>query len=457
MKKSPAIKLMAHQEVTVKMLDASDEVFDMSDPGTGKTIAHITGVVNSLKKQKHKTLIFAPKSLLRSAWDNDIKKVAPTLKRSIATATNRAKALNVDADIYITNHDAAVQIAKMPPSFFKQFANGTLIIDESSAFKHRTSARSKAMAKIARQFKRKRLLSGTPSTNTICDVWHQTLIIDGGKRLGKSFFGFRSAVCTPTQVGPSPNMVKWEDRPNAEYTVTAMLKDITVRHKFEDCTDIPANHQYPMPIQLSAKHMAAYKQLEATSILELNSDTVTAVNGAVLYTKLLQAASGAAYSTEDNYMVIDTERYELIMDLLSARKHSIVFFNWKHQRDEIVKLALKHDFKFAIIDGSVNSKERERIVEDYQAGFYDFLLAHPQSAGHGLTLTKGTTTIFASPTANLEHYLQGLKRIHRIGQTEKTETITIIAEGTIDEYVYARLLAKDMRMTKYLELLKVQK
>jgi SNF2 family DNA or RNA helicase len=448
---------MAHQKVTVDALDKSDEIFDMSDPGTGKTIAHISGVINSLKREKHKTLIFAPKSLLRSAWDNDIQKVAPTLKRSIATASNRVKALKADADVYITNHDAAVQIAKMPPSFFKQFANGTLIIDESSAFKHRTSARSKAMAKIARQFKRRRILSGTPSTNSITDVWHQTFILDNGKRLGKSFFGFRSAVCTPTQVGPSPNMIKWEDRPNAEYTVAALLRDITVRHKFEDCTDIPQNHQYPMSFALTPKHLAAYKQLEATSILELNSDTVTAVNGAVLYTKLLQAASGAVYNDAGDYTLIDTERYELIMDLLSARQHSVVFFNWQHQRDEIMKHADKHDFRYALIDGSVSSTERERIVTDYQAGFYDFLLAHPQSAGHGLTLTKGTTTIFASPTANLEHYLQGLKRIHRIGQTEKTETITIVAEGTIDDYVYAKLLAKDLRMTKYLELLKEQK
>jgi SNF2 family DNA or RNA helicase len=82
------------------------------------------------------------------------------------------------------------------------------------------------------------------------------------------------------------------------------------------------------------------------------------------------------------------------------------------------------------------------------------LFAHPQSAGHGLTLTKGTATIWPSPTPNLEHYLQGLKRIHRIGQTEKTETIMIVAPGTIEEQVYEALLAKDARMTNLLTLLK---
>jgi SNF2 family DNA or RNA helicase len=452
-----AIKLMAHQKRSVKFLDSNDKVFDMSDPGTGKTIVQITDVQATNKKAKHKTLIFAPKSLLRSAWDNDFSKAAPTMTRSIATAANRAKALAVDSDVYITNHDAAVQLAKMPASFWKKFAGGTLIIDESSAFKHRTSSRSKAMAKISRNFKRVRLMSGTPSTNTICDLWHQVFILDQGKRLGTSFFNFRSAVCTPTQIGPQPQMVEWRDKPNSSAVVSALISDITIRNKFEDCVDIPPNHQYSMPFHLNSKHFKSYKELENTSILELNNEKTTAVNGAVLYTKLLQASSGAIYNDAGAYTLIDYDRYNLVIDLVSERTHSIVFFNWQHQRDKLVEIADLRGLKYAVIDGQVSSKERERIVEDYQKGFYDVLFAHPQSAGHGLTLTKGVATIFASPTHNLEHYLQALKRIHRIGQTEKTETICIVAPGTIEEDVYANMLAKDARMTDLLTLLKNKK
>ena len=448
---------MAHQKVSLKKLSSCDAVFDMSDPGTGKTIVQISDIANTTKIKKHKTLILAPKSLLRSAWDNDFKKAAPTLSRSIATATNRTKALNEDSDVYITNHDAATQLAKMPVSFWKKFQGGTLIIDESSAFKHRTSARSKAVAKISLYFKRVRLMTGTPSTNTICDLWHQVYLLDRGVRLGRSFFAFRGAVCTPKQVGPMPNMVQWADKDTAEPAVSGLIQDIVIRHKFEDCVDIPKNHQYAIPCFLSVKHFAAYKELERTSILNISKSTISAVNGAVLYTKLLQAASGAAYNDEKTYTVIDTERYELVLDLVEERSHSIVFFNWRHQRDEIIKLAVSAKLPFAVIDGETSSKERERIVEDYQKGFYKFLLAHPQSAGHGLTLTKGIATIWCSPTPNLEHYLQGLKRIHRIGQTEKTETIMLVAEGTIEEEVYASLLRKDAKMTTLLELLKKQK
>lgn len=449
------LTLMQHQKQSVKALGKKNAVFDMSCPGTGKTIVQITNVANTIKHERHKVLIFAPKSLLRSAWDNDFKKVAPTLIRSIALASNRIAAFAADADVYITNHDAAAVLAKKPASFWNKFRGGTLIIDESSAFKHRTSARSKAMVKISKQFKRVRLMSGTPNTNGICDLWHQVYLLDYGQRLGTSFFAFRSSVCAPVQVGPMPNMVQWEDKPNAEEAVAGLIQDIVIRHKFEDCVDIPPNHQYSVPFELSKKHMMQYTELENASLLQLKDTTVTAVNGAALYTKLLQLASGAVYNDAGAYSLIDTDRYDMILDLVEARPNTIVFFNWQHQRDELIKLAEKRDLRFALIDGSITRiGERERIVEAYQKGLYDVLFAHPQSAGHGLTLTRGKATIWASPTPNLEHYLQGLKRIHRIGQTDKTETIMLVAPNTIEESVYAALMAKDAKMTNLLQLLK---
>jgi hypothetical protein len=280
-------------------------------------------------------------------------------------------------------------------------------------------------------------------------------LLDEGKRLGKSFFAFRAAVCTPEQVGPGVGMVQWTDKPNAEAAVSALLSDIVIRHAFEDCTDIPENHKYSVPFALNKNHFLQYKELENDSILETKTSSITAINGAVLYTKLLQLASGAVYNDTGDYTLIDTARYELVLDLAEARKHSIVFFNWKHQRDELIKLAEKRGLTFALIDGSVTRKgEREDVVRDYQNGRYQVLFAHPQSAGHGLTLTKGTATIWASPTYNLEHYQQGLKRIHRIGQTEKTETIMVVAPGTIEERVYESLQAKNVKMSSLLEFLK---
>lgn len=394
----------------------------------------------------------ATKSLLESAWQKDFNEFAPNMGVSVAYATNRDKAFECDADVYVTNHDAAKWLAAQPKSFFAKF--DTLIIDESTAFKHHTSQRSKAVAKITKYFKYRRLLTGTPNGNGICDLWHQIFLLDDGVRLGKSFFGFRAAACIPEQVGPQASMIKWNDRPGIEATVSAMIRDITIRHRFEDCVDIPENHKYAVTFKLGKKHYAQYNDMQDFHIMQLKKTTVTAVNGAVVAGKLLQVASGAVYNDDGEYSLIDNGRYQLVMDLVEERAHSIVFFNWEHQRDELVREAERRGLSFAVYDGSTNDRARAGIVKDYQAGQYRVLFAHPQSAGHGLTLTRGTATIWASPTYNLEHFLQGLKRIHRIGQTERTETIVVVAEGTIDEKVWQSLQDKKVKMADLLEGLK---
>ena len=141
-------------------------------------------------------------------------------------------------------------------------------------------------------------------------------------------------------------------------------------------------------------------------------------------------------------------------DLVEARENSVVFFNWSHQRDQLIKEFEKRGITYVVIDGNTSDKARKEAVDHFQAGFYRVLLAHPQSAAHGLTLTKGTTTIWASPTYNLEHYLQGNRRIYRAGQTKKTETIVVLAPGTVEEKVYQKLQDKDARQSTMLELLK---
>ena len=444
--------LFAHQKESVSFLKKSDIVFDTSDPGTGKTRVEVEDFAARRRRGGKCALVMATKSLLESAWQKDFNEFAPDMGVSVAYATNRDKAFECDADVYVTNHDAAKWLAAQPKSFFAKF--DTLIIDESTAFKHHTSQRSKAVAKITKYFKYRRLLTGTPNGNGICDLWHQIFLLDDGVRLGKSFFGFRAAACIPEQVGPQASMIKWNDRPGIEATVSAMIRDITIRHRFEDCVDIPENHKYAVTFKLGKKHYAQYNDMQDFHIMQLKKTTVTAVNGAVVAGKLLQVASGAVYNDDGEYSLIDNGRYQLVMDLVEERAHSIVFFNWEHQRDELVREAERRGLSFAVYDGSTNDRARVGIVKDYQAGQYRVLFAHPQSAGHGLTLTRGTATIWASPTYNLEHFLQGLKRIHRIGQTERTETIVVVAEGTIDEKVWQSLQDKKVKMADLLEGLK---
>lgn len=442
------LPLFEHQKTSIEFAKNKPCVFDTSDPGTGKTRVYI----ELLQQNQGKTLVLCPKSLMRPAWAADIHKFAPHVKISVATAAKRDEAFEYPADVYITNHDAAVWLAKKHSSFFREFT--TLIIDEAGAFKHSTSQRSKAMKKVVKHFKYRYALNGTPNPNTITDIWHQVMLLDDGQRLGPVFFAFRNSVCTPKQVGPQPNMVKWEDKPGAQEAVSMLIKDMTVRHKFEECLDIPDNFEHEMTYELTDKQHKAYTQMKAAEIALVNDTVVSAINAAAVMTKLLQIASGAVYVSPDNYEVVDEGRYEMILDLVEARQHSIVFFLWKHQRNLLVQEAIKRKVSYAVIDGTVSEKDRAEIVRRYQQGLYKVIFAHPQSAAHGLTLTKGTTTIWASPTYNLEHFEQGNRRIYRAGQTQKTETIVVVAKDTCEEKVYQALKTKSIRMDNLLEMMK---
>lgn len=441
-----------HQTQTHNLLMSQNEVMDTSDPGTGKTRGHLEAFADRRSQGSRGALVVAPKSLLQSAWGNDIDKFRPEMSYICAYANNRAKAFEQDTDFHITNTDAVKWLAKQPAKFFRRY--DTLIIDECTSFKHRTSARSKAINKIKKYFKYRTGLTGTPNSNTITDLWHQIFLLDDGQRLGKSFFQFRNSVCFPNQCGPMANHVKWEDKPGVEEAVAGLLAGMTIRHVFEECMDIPPNQQSTMVYEIPPKLRRQYEELKEMCILELQeSDNINAVNAATLRNKLLQVASGAVYSAEGEYVVLDPARYEFITDLVEQRKHSVVFFIWRHQRDQLVAQAKKRGIKHAVIDGSTPQRDREQIVGDYQAGLYQAIYLHPKTGAHGLTLTRGTRTIWGSPIYEPDFLKQGKHRIYRGGQTQKTETIMVEAKDTVEQLVYQRLNEKNARMTNLLELL----
>lgn len=460
-KAKAALAPMAHQKVSLKHAKTTPIVYDTSDPGTGKTAVAIWDFAERRRKKGLCSLVLAPRSLLKSAWADDFKKFAPDMTVSIARAENREEAFAEDADVYVTNVDAVKWLVKQPKAFWSRF--DTLIVDEITAFKHHTSQRSRAAAKIAKNFKYRRGLTGTPNGRSITDVWHQVLLLDDGKRLGPSFFAFRNTVCTPVQVGRSQHAVNWEDKDGAEEAVYGLLSDIVVRHKFEECVDIPAHHTYTVSYALSSAQRKVYETMQRDQIFIDLVNAVKgrmggakvealAINAAAVTGKLLQISSGALYTNDEAYKAVANERYNLILDLVEARKHPLVFFFWKHQRDMLTAEASTRGLKFAVIDGTTTDKERDAYVMRYQAGQYDVLFAHPQSAAHGLTLTRGTSTIWPCPTYNLEWFKQGNKRQYRLGQKEKTETIVVIAENTIEQGVYDILMKKDARMTNLLDL-----
>lgn len=447
------MNLYEHQNKTHDFALPLPGFLDFSDPGTGKTIANLA-VFNTRwhENKKRKLLVLCPKSIMLLAWGRDIQRAFPHLSYSIADATRRAEAFAAKTNIVIINHDGIVWL-KNNLDLLTGFTD--IIIDESTAFKTRGAGRSKAMAAVMKAipWEHRALLTGTPMPLGVCDLWHQALLVDDGARLGKNFYAFQSACCSAEQKGPSTAHVKWVDKPGITDVIMKLIEDITIRHTLEACIDIPPNNIIQMGLPLNRTHRAQYEALKSESVLALTTGTIDAFHAGVLRTKLLQLLSGAAYDGEGNYHLIDTDRYNLVLDLVEQRSASLVAFNWAHQRDEIARLANARGLHFAIIDGETSQLTRVAIVDAFQNGELAFILGHPKTMAHGITLTRGTATIWPSPTDNAEHFVQMNRRIYRNGQNAPTSTILIAAENTLEVGVYANLLGKVDHQADFLSLL----
>ena len=433
-----------HQANTTNFILTHPRCLITSDPGTGKTRAVLDAHVNL----SGKTLVLAPLSILEAAWAEDVRKFQPDINFGVAYAKNRKKIFEDDSfDMVITNFEA-VNFLQKNPHYVKKFS--TIVIDEFTAFKNQSAQRSKNIRSLISHFTNRIAMSGTPNSNTILDLWHPVLLVDDGEHLGERYWAFRNQVCTPRFNGFAN---EWIDKPGIEEAVAAKLSDITIRYALEDCIDLPENIVRTVRTKLSPKVQAMYDIFVKESVLYTNSGTINAVHAGARVKKLLQLVSGGVYDEDGNVQYLHQERYDIVMQLVASRKHSIVAFNWKHERDALIEIAEKQNITYELIDGSVPAHKRKDIVERFQAGHIQVLFCHPQSAGHGLTLTKATTAIWCSPTYNAEHFQQFNKRIYRAGQKSKTETILIAAQKTWEEDVYKKLDSKLGKMENLLHIL----
>lgn len=447
-------QLYPHQEHIAQFFVDNGRALVFADPGTGKTAAVLTALRELKRRTGKRALVFSPKSIMHPAWVRDCQTFTPdmTIAMADAPAKNRLKAFESGADIVIINHDGAGWLRENH-QLLADF--DTLVIDESTAFKNKDAARSKAVAAIRDRFSHRAIMTGTPMSNNLLDIWHQVFLVDDGEHLGSRYYAFRSATHEPVPVTRDIN--DWVPLEGAIEVVADLIAPICLRYKLEDCVDMPEHVMTHRLITLSPALRKQYHAMQEKAVLAIeNGEYVEAVHAASQVNKLLQIASGAVYGGEGQAYQLAPERYDLIASLVEERQDPcIIGFSWKHQREGIIQALERAGIdEFAVLDGDHN-RNVDQLVQDFQAGHYRALLAHPQTAGHGLTLTRAKTTIWASPIYNAELFEQLNRRIYRTGQNARTETIVIAAEDTMDTLALARLTGRIEQQTTGLDLLQM--
>lgn len=441
--------LMQHQVEFGKVWSEVRRVLNLSGCGTGKTLSCIDGVKQHWPEAR--VLVFAPLSILRTAWGGDLNKFWPETTWDIAYAKNRAKVFeNKETQWVITNHDAVKTVVKKGWHFDFDIC----ITDEADAFRNRTAQRTKAFLTLAEFFEIITLMTGTPTPRSVTDIWALAYAIDKGERLGRNFFQFRNQVCKAEPIPGVPNAMKWTDKPDAIGQVSGMLADITQRVTLDEVVELPQTVVREIPVELPAKLRRQYEEMKRESMMMLESGLIVdAIHAGARRQKLLQMVSGAVYNdTNGTHSDMHPDRHKLVADLVEEADHSLVAFNWKHQRVGLEKEMNARKIPYGVIDGSTPVRTRELLVSKFQAGQLQTLLCHPQSAGHGLTMTRAQRVIWASPNDRADLYVQFNHRMRRKGQERRTEIIHIAAEHTIEEGVYDNMLGKKGRQDELLAL-----
>lgn len=394
-----------------------------------------------------KVLIIVPLRVASQTWPAEIKKWdhLKGLSYSVAVGTekDRINALMKRATIYIINRenvDWLVNKSGIPFDF------DMIVIDELSSFKSYGAKRFKSLLKVRPPVRRIVGLTGTPSSNGLMDLWAEFRVLDLGQRLGRYITHYRSAYFVPDKRN-AEIIFSYKPLPGAEERIYSQISDITISMKSADYLKMPECVINEVPVYLSEKEWIIYSDFRDEMVANLGDEEIDAVNAAVLSGKLLQMANGAVYDDKNKAHLIHDRKLDALEDLIEGAngKPVLVAYWYKHDLERIQKRFPARKIK--------TSKD----IEDWNNGNIPIAAIHPASAGHGLNLQSGgSTLIWFGLTWSLELYQQTNARLYRQGQNETVVIHHIIAKDTIDEDVMTALTRKEKTQTSLIDAVKAK-
>ena len=419
------------------------------DCGLGKTVITLTAIEELMHDRfdVRKVLVIAPLPVARDTWPAEIRKWEHLRQLTFAVAVGSAKermmAFWQQASIYIINRENVewlIEKSGLPFDF------DMVVIDELSSFKSYQAKRFRSLMKMRPLVRRIVGLTGTPSSNGLMDLWAEFKLLDMGQRLGRFITHYRSAYFEPDK--RNQQMVfSYRPRPGAEQEIYRLLSDITISMRSADYLKLPECVMNKVEVRLSEKERQAYDRLRKDMFLDLDGREIDAVSAAALSNKLLQMANGAVYTNGHDVVKLHDRKLDALEDLLeSANGRPVLVAYW-----------FQHDLQRIRKRFKVREIKESRDIRDWNAGRISVGVIHPASAGHGLNLQAGgSTLIWFGLTWSLELYQQTNARLWRQGQKDTVVIHHILAKGTMDETVMKALEKKDKTQSALLDAVKAE-
>lgn len=435
------------------LVDGQEGAAYFLDPGLGKTSITLAWLrLIRLLGLGRKTLVVAPLRVVYSVWAQECAKwdQFAGMKCSIVhgSPTARMAAITADADLYLINPEGLAWLE----TYYKnrEIPFDTLVVDESSKFKAWGAKRTKSLRRLVPRFRRRLILTGTPSPNSLEDLFAQVFIVDRGESLGAGITKFRKQYFFQGGYGG----YKFQALPRAGDRIEKRISHLCLRLAAADHLDLPELLINDIWIDLPPKILKDYKKLEREMFLAIESgeDLVVGSAGAK-YMACRQLAGGGVYGEEKEMVHLHSAKIDVVVDLVDELqgKPVLIAFQFRHDLERLRRVLPK----LPSIDGRTSGKDADKLIEDWNAGKLIFLAVQPQSLSHGINMQAGPgrDIIWLGLPDSLETYLQLNARIHRQGVTGQVRIHRILAKRTVDVAIADRIESKDQSQSYLLALL----
>lgn len=444
-----------YQRYATEYIESHPTAAVFLDMGLGKTSITLTAINNLLFDyfDAHRILVIAPLRVARSTWADEIEKWDHlrdlTFAIAVGSEKERLEALRKQADITMINRENLQWLIEKSG---QPFEYDMVVIDELSSFKNHQAKRFKALMKARPKIKRIVGLTGTPSSNGLMDLFAEFKILDMGVRLGRFIGQYRNTYFKPDKVN-GPIVYSYKPLPGAEDAIYEKISDITISMKAADHLKMPELVNTKYMVHLSEKEKKKYEDMKAELVLSLPEGEITAANAASLSGKLSQMANGAVYADDESILPIHDRKLDALEDIIESAngKPLLIAYWFKHDLMRIEQRLTEKKIPFQKLDSDASMKK-------WNTGELPVALIHPASAGHGLNLQSGGSTIvWFGITWSLELYQQTVARLYRQGQSSGTVTVIhILTEGTVDEKIMKALADKDSTQSALIDAVKAE-
>lgn len=424
------MQLHHYQELAVRHLHEHDRAALFMQMGLGKTAT----TLSALTDEHLPALVVAPKRVTEYVWPAESAIWRPDLV--IASATGgpaaRARALaSTTADLVLISRDNLADATTKP--LLGKF--NTVILDELSSFKN-LNRRWRAARKITKHAKYVWGLTGTPVPNGLLGLWSQIFLLDQGERLGTTLGGFRGRYFTEGLRIANGQVVEWIPLPETQDKIETLLSDICLAMRTEDWLELPPVTFNEVVVPLDTKTVRAYKEMKKTLVAEVDGVYHTAKDAAAALGRLMQICAGFMYADPDEPgppTVFHLNKIRAAEEIVEGTGSPVlIFYRYKWEREQLQKAMPQ-----------ARGIDDPGVMADWDQGRVPVLLAHPQSAGHGLNLQKGGhTVIWSTLPLDLEEFDQGNSRVARQGQQNPVVIHLLMSPHTVDPLNLLRLHGK---------------